>query len=141
MPDYQHLSAPCWRIFARRLCHRPLPAVINQKDTDNLLIISVFSCFWEAISPFQVEPGGVEPPSKLAAKMLSTRLVSVCLSARGRYGTNQPRAYLLNFAHASKPALAIRPFMILLTGRRAAQGFRGSIQCHGPCPGSGIRRD
>ena len=57
--------------------------------------------------------------------MLSTRLVSVCLSARGRYGTNQPRAYLLNFAHASKPALAIHPFMILLTGRRMAGGLPG----------------
>ena len=67
-----------------------------------------------------MEPGGVEPPSKLAAKMLSTRLVSVCLSARGRYGTNQPCAYLLNFAHASKPALAIHSFMILLAGRRTA---------------------
>ena len=68
----------------------------------------------------EVEPGGVEPPSKLAAEVLSTRLVAVWLSARGRYGTNQPRAYLLNFAHASKPALAIHPFVILLTGRRTA---------------------
>ena len=67
-----------------------------------------------------VEPAGVEPASKLAAEMLSTRLVSVCLSARGRYGTNQPRAYLLIFAHASKPALAIHSFMILLAGRRTA---------------------
>lgn len=49
----------------------------KEKGTDNHQIISVFCCFREAISPFPVEPGGVEPPSKHAARMLSTSLVSV----------------------------------------------------------------
>ena len=44
---------------------------------------------------FFVEPAGVEPASKLAAKVLSTCLVFVCLSAACRYETNQQVAYLL----------------------------------------------
>lgn len=44
-----------------------------------------------------MEPAGVEPASKLAAEVLSTRLVTVWLSALGRYGTNQDKAYLLRF--------------------------------------------
>ena len=46
---------------------------------------------------FFVEPAGVEPASKLAAKVLSTCLVFVCLSAACRYETNQQVAYLLKF--------------------------------------------
>ena len=95
----------------------PFIAKMHRQSFDYQCILFVFR---ELCPPLEVEPGGVEPPSKLAAEMLSTRLVSVCLSARGRYGTNQPRAYLLNFAHAAEPALAIHPFMILRSGRRMA---------------------
>ena len=74
----------------------------HKKDTDNLLIISVFCWFWGTTFPFSVEPAGVEPASKLAAKVLSTRLVTVWLSAMSRYGTDQLTAYLLKFRSYSE---------------------------------------
>lgn len=60
----------------------------KKKHTNNRWIISVFLC---------VEPEGVEPSSKLAARVLSTSLVCVCLSAAVWYTTNLTAAYLLKF--------------------------------------------
>ena len=58
-----------------------------------------------------MEPGGVEPPSKRVAKVLSTCLVTVWLSAAGRYRTDRPAAYLLRFrfrieAYGCYPAIS-----------------------------------
>ena len=61
--------------------------VLNAKYTDNQKIIGVS----------QVEPEGVEPSSKLAARLLSTSLVFVWLSAVAWYETNLATAYLLKF--------------------------------------------
>ena len=61
--------------------------VLNAKYTDNQKIIGVS----------QVEPAGVEPASKHAARLLSTSLVFVWLSATAWYETDLAAAYLLKF--------------------------------------------
>ena len=56
-----------------------------------------FVCFREAVSLSKVELAGVEPASKHAARLLSTSLVFVCLSATAWYETDLAAAYLLKF--------------------------------------------
>ena len=59
---------------------------------------------------FKVEPEGVEPSSKHAARMLSTSLVSVWLSALAWYGTHLAGAYLLKL----RLSLEARPWLSAL---------------------------
>lgn len=62
----------------------------TEKDTDNLFD---YQCLSKEKFVLQVEPGGVEPPSKQVTNLLSTRLFFGCFSNLPR--TKTPKTDLI----------------------------------------------